>query len=59
MSFSLRIKTDNDAFQDGDGGKIEIARILRDIIEDLEAGREGEAVVRDINGNRVGEWKLR
>ena len=52
---TLRIKTDNEAFQ-GDAGT-EIARILRRLAGDLD-GRDilpGETfTLRDINGNRVG-----
>lgn len=59
MSFKLKIKTDNAAFaEDGNGGKNEVARILREIAEKLEAGYDvGSA--RDINGNKVGEWEHR
>jgi hypothetical protein len=51
------IRTDNAAFQDGDDGAAEVARILRDIADRIENGsREGSA--RDINGNNVGGWSL-
>jgi hypothetical protein len=58
MSFKLKIKTDNAAFaDDGNGGKNELARILREIAANLEAGYDcGSA--RDENGNTVGEWSL-
>ena len=51
------IRTDNAAFQDGDDGAGELARILRAIADSVENGnREGTA--RDVNGNNVGRWSL-
>jgi hypothetical protein len=58
MSFKLKIATDNAAFaEDGNDGKNELARILREIAEKLESGYDcGSA--RDGNGNKVGEWSV-
>ncbi len=58
MSFKLKINTSNAAFtEDGNDGKNEIARILREIADNLEAGFDcGDA--RDINGNKVCEWSV-
>ena len=60
--FALTIKTTNAAFKDN--GDFEVARLLRyaaDQIEGHGAGSFGdsELVLRDINGNSVGEaaWK--
>jgi hypothetical protein len=50
--FTLKIKTDNAAFDDT---AQEIARILRDTADRLERGGEF-GTLRDINGNTVGEF---
>lgn len=57
--FHLKIKTENEAFSDGNRGA-EIARILRDLAGAVEeqAGDAGNYNVRDINGNRVGTCKI-
>jgi len=52
--FTLKIKTDNAAFDgDRDG---EVARILRDVADSIKVGAD-LGVIRDINGNNVGEYK--
>ena len=56
MPLTVRIKTDNAAFQ-GDSLGPELARILREIAEKLEGGRDGGPVM-DANGNRVGAWSM-
>ena len=62
MKFKIAFDTDNAAFED-DNGPHEIARVLRRIADDFEAGRNGKlpdgipASIRDINGNCIGEWK--
>lgn len=57
MELRLSIDTSNAAF-DGDDRGLELARILRDLADKLEAGDFGPtytaAPLRDINGNRVG-----
>lgn len=50
--FTLSIKTDNEAFE-GDPG-YEVARILRRLADRVECGEDGEIILVDINGNRVG-----
>jgi len=55
-SFSLEIKTENAAFDDGNCAA-EVSRILRTVSEMVEAGIVG-ASIRDINGNTVGEWSF-
>lgn len=64
--FSLTMKTDNAAFHEGEDDEqlagtalpSEVARILREIAERVEAGDEqGPAV--DVNGNTVGRYWLR
>lgn len=58
----MRIKFDtkNAAFDENCGGGLEwqSIEILKEIIEKLETGtKEGNCF--DVNGNKVGEWKLR
>ena len=55
--FSLKLKTDNAAFSDGNKS-YEISRILREIADKIEDGNT-EGSIRDINGNRIGEFKIR
>jgi hypothetical protein len=57
MAFRLRIGTGNAAFEDGNKN-YEIARILRVIATDLELHNAPKAIVRDMNGNAVGEWRF-
>jgi len=52
--FKLTFKTQNAAF---DAGPPEIARILRQVAENIERDYS-EGTVRDINGNTVGAFKL-
>lgn len=52
---NVTIKTDNDAFADDEGA--EVARILRDIAQDIEEGRTSGPCM-DINGNKVGHWSF-
>jgi hypothetical protein len=49
--FTLSIETDNDAFTNGE----EIARILKEVVIQLESGKEF-GTIKDINGNTVGDW---
>lgn len=56
MGVSLRIDFDSDnaAFDDDPVG--ETVRILRDIAEKIESGRQGDSAIHDINGNNLGDW---
>lgn len=57
--FRLRFRTNNAAFCEGGGA--EVARILREIADEVESCGAPECAdgpVRDINGNSVGEWDL-
>jgi hypothetical protein len=55
---TVKIKTDNAAFEDLDGNAgIECARILRQIANKLERGEEYGPCI-DLNGNTVGDWSL-
>ncbi|MGX1323263.1 hypothetical protein AB7M17_006716 [Bradyrhizobium sp. USDA 377] len=53
--FFVSIKTDSDAFA-GDHFEREIARILRQIADRLEAGHRACGSVQDVNGNRACEY---
>ena len=53
-AFTLKINTDNDAFQDDQD---ELARCVRNVAESLKSGKT-EGVVKDSNGNTVGSWGL-
>jgi hypothetical protein len=64
MSFKLEINTGNAAFDDDAMGP-EIARILSGVAERLAAGDldgiyawSSDSPLYDINGNRVGSWRL-
>jgi hypothetical protein len=70
--FELTIDTGNAAFHDDDGPRPapELARILREVADDIEGtgavpyrrsddGRlHAEQTIRDINGNRVGSYRM-
>ncbi len=55
MSFRLDIETGNDSF--ADQPELEIARLLRQSAENVEAGALCENL-SDLNGNPVGFWRL-
>lgn len=62
MPLTLRVETDNAAFEGADAGP-ELARILRslaDRVAPMQAtGEESESgPVIDANGNRVGRWAV-
>lgn len=68
--FTLKIKTENDAFRDQDGDfdeyakAREVLRILKDAVEDFEQNLLWGSItefknLRDINGNIVGELRLK
>ena len=51
---TIKIGTENAAFETDAGLQDELARILRKLADDLEAGRY-PLMLLDINGNRVGD----
>ena len=55
MKFRLDMLCENAAFDDLPFR--EIARILREAADDVEAGAPIGSL-RDLNGNKVGEWKM-
>lgn len=52
--YAITIETGNAAFDAGDDGRYEVARILRRLAGDVEDMGLSEHILRDINGNRVG-----
>lgn len=59
MAFTLTIETGNAAFGEDEYERdVEIARILRTLAERFDDGVADltQGAVRDVNGNRVGEW---
>ena len=59
MKVVIEINCDNAAFEDGNCS-IEVARILREMADDVEGDGQFEAMSpkdpRDINGNKVGKF---
>ncbi len=53
MKLKLEIEMDNAAFDDGNGGNSEAARILREAADRIESGNDNTGLL-DSNGNRVG-----
>ena len=59
VKLKIEIEMDNAAFEDGNG--YEVARILNQLREDIDTPDlyEGDGgTLRDINGNKVGFWKV-
>ena len=54
--FKLQFSTDNAAF-DGDLKRMEIDSILRAVADRAGDGQTG-GLIRDSNGNRIGQWEL-
>jgi hypothetical protein len=54
VSLSIEVSSGNESFQGGNHGS-EIARILSAFSESILQGNEGPFVLRDANGNKVGE----
>lgn len=55
MKFILKLDCDNSAFTEAPAA--EVARILKEAAWHLEQGTK-ERILFDINGNRVGQYKL-
>lgn len=57
--FSLRFEMQNAAFTDPEGDyATEAARIIHSVARQVSEYRTG-GNVRDVNGNKIGSWKLR
>lgn len=54
MTAQITVKMDNAAFENA--AATELARILRHLAEQVEAGELAPINLRDSNGNRVGEF---
>ncbi len=54
-TFTLKIDTDNAAFEFPEG---EVARILRHVANLVENGGYREGPLLDVSGNRVGEYRF-
>lgn len=57
MILTLNITMDNAAFDDGNEGRTEAARILRKVADRIEAGHHHQRLM-DINGNHVGDMEI-
>ena len=60
MKLTIEIEMDNDAFE-SNGNGAEAARILKDLWDDIDCFdlSDGDGgILRDINGNKVGFWKV-
>lgn len=57
MTFTVRIELENEAFEYGGA---EVARLLRSLADDIERILPGcgfDGLIRDVNGNTVGEFR--
>ena len=62
----IEFSTDNAAFKDETNEPVlndicrdrEVVRILKNIIDDIEEFSCNCGSIRDINGNKIGEWSL-
>lgn len=54
--FTLKIKTDNAAFQDCSG--VEVARLLRELADTVQEYERIAGNIMDYNGNTVGAYQL-
>ena len=54
--FKLHIEMDNSAFDDGNEGRSEAARIIHAMAERLSCGQEDYGTLKDSNGNTVGGY---
>lgn len=57
MKFTLEIDSRDAAMvEDGAG---EVCRLLRDVARKIESGlHDGYSILRDVNGNKAGEWRI-
>lgn len=59
LAMSITFTTDNAAYQSPEGGldRLAIADSVNKVAEDIKSGLSS-GVVMDVNGNKVGAWKL-
>lgn len=59
MKLTITIKMDNAAFaDDGNDGRSEAARLVEVVARKLNDGVDANGALVDLNGNRVGGWKI-
>lgn len=58
MKFSCEITCDNAAFDDGEGGRAELSRLLANLAAKVATVYGKGAQIYDITGNRVGHWAI-
>ena len=56
MEATIRINMDNEAFEENES--LELARILRELIEEIEDKDALKRNLFDINGNKVGTFEI-
>ena len=56
MTFTLKIKLGNDAMRTGSHIAGALRAVTANLFRPLHRGDSG--IIRDINGNTVGEWKV-
>ena len=56
MKITMRIETDNEAFENGNY-EFEVARIIRQVSQRITEDKEKSGRLFDWNGNMVGEFK--
>jgi hypothetical protein len=54
-TFALTIDSDNAAFDDGEGGRHEVVRLLGVALRNIKDGRNDQTLF-DVNGNKVGSY---
>ena len=57
MNLELKINMDNDAYN-GNRWKAEVIRNLKQVIDQIADQDRDHGMIRDINGNTVGEWDI-
>lgn len=56
-NLELKINMDNDAYN-GNAWKREVIRNLKQVIDQIADQDRDHGIIRDINGNTVGEWDI-
>ena len=56
-NLELKINMDNDAYN-GNAWKREVIRNLKQVIDQIADQDRDHGMIRDINGNTVGEWDI-
>ena len=57
QTLELKINMDNDAYT-GERWKAEVIRNLKQVIDQIADQDRDHGMIRDINGNTVGEWDI-